>query len=57
VQTELANNKLGVTKLDPLNLSISSQGKAGDFETALHATIEMHTWVYQPRLLTQPGAA
>ena len=43
VQAELAAHNLTITSLDPHNLSITFQGRSGDFEAAFHTNIEQHT--------------
>ena len=43
VQAELIAHNLTVTQLDPHNLSITFQGRSGDFEAAFHTKIEQHT--------------
>ncbi len=43
VRAELVTHNLTVTQLDPHNLSITFQGRSGDFEAAFHTKIEQHT--------------
>ncbi len=43
VQAELAAHNIAVTQMDPHNLSLTFQGRSGDFEAAFHTKVEQHT--------------